>query len=227
MVLKKTLDSPLDSKIKPVNPKGNQPWIVTGRADAEAEAPILWPPDAKSPITGNDPDAGKDWGQEKNGMPEDEMVGWHHWLNGHEFEQVTGGSKGQGSLGCCNPWGHRVRGDFVTEHISSYCYHYFIKGHILYFLYHKEHSNTMILTLKHQIVLTKSSFNWSTLFHWALWEITWCPVQVVTPLHTHAYTQNSWIWGPPSTLNDFIHLQYQQLFIRFLLYFDKEDIKKQ
>ena len=102
MVLKKTLDSPLDSKIKPVNPKGNQPWIVTGRTDAEAEAPILWTPDAKSPLTGKDPDAKKDWGQEKKGMPEDEMVGWHH-----EFEQISGDSEGQGSLGCCNPWGHK------------------------------------------------------------------------------------------------------------------------
>ena len=85
VVLEKTLESPLDSKeIQPVHPKGNQPWIFTGRADAEA--PILWPPDAKSQLTGKDPDAGKDWGQEEKGMTEDEMVGWHHWLNGHEFE---------------------------------------------------------------------------------------------------------------------------------------------
>ena len=88
VLLEKTLESPLDSKIKPVNPKGNQPWIFTGRTDAEAEAPVLWPPDAKSQLNGKDPDAGKDWRQEDKGMTEDEVVGWHHWLNGHESEQT-------------------------------------------------------------------------------------------------------------------------------------------
>ena len=101
MVLEKTLESPLDSKIKPVNPEGNQSWIFIGRADAEAEAPIIWPPDAKSSLTGKDPDAGKDWGQEEKGMTEDETDGWHHWLNGHEFEQIQGDSEGQESLVYC------------------------------------------------------------------------------------------------------------------------------
>ena len=87
VVLEKTLVSPLDKKeIKRVNPKGNQPWIVTESADAEAEAPIFWPPDAKSQLIGKDPDAGKDWRQEEKEVTEDEMVGWHHQLNGHEFE---------------------------------------------------------------------------------------------------------------------------------------------
>ena len=82
-------DCPLDSKeIKPVSPTGNQCWIFTGRTDAEAEAPILEPPDSKSRLTGKDPDAGKDWRQEEKGATEDEMVGWHHWLNGHESEQT-------------------------------------------------------------------------------------------------------------------------------------------
>ena len=85
-VLKKTLESPLDCKINPVHPKRNQSWIFIGRTDVEAEPPILWPPDVKSWFTGKDPDAGKDWGQEEKGMTEDEMVGWHHRLNGHEFE---------------------------------------------------------------------------------------------------------------------------------------------
>ena len=87
VVLEKTLESPLDCKeITPVHPKGNQPWIFIGRTDAEAETPILWPPDAKNWLIGKDPDAGKDWRQEEKGMTEDEMVGWHHRLNGHEFE---------------------------------------------------------------------------------------------------------------------------------------------
>ena len=104
VVLGKTLESPLDCKvIKPVHPKGNQPWIFTGRADAEA--PILSLPDAKSHLTGKDPDAGKDWGQEEKGATEDEMVKWHHQFNGHEFEQTRGDREGRGSLVCWNPWG--------------------------------------------------------------------------------------------------------------------------
>ena len=100
MVLEKTLESPLDCKIKPVNPKGNQSWIFIGRTDAESEIPILWPPDVKNWLIGKDPDAGKDWGQEEKGMTEDEMVGCHHQLNGHEFEQALGDCEGQRSMGC-------------------------------------------------------------------------------------------------------------------------------
>ena len=86
MVLEKTVKSPLDFKeIQPVHPKGNQSWVFTGRTDAEAETPILWPPDVKSCLIGKDPDAGRDWGQEETGMTENEMVGWHHQLDGHEF----------------------------------------------------------------------------------------------------------------------------------------------
>ena len=102
-----TLESLFDSKIKPVSPKGNQLWILIGRADAEAEAPILWPLDAKSQLTRKDPDAGKNLGQEEKGMTEDEIVGWHHQLNGHEFEQTMGDSEGQGSLVNCSPWGRK------------------------------------------------------------------------------------------------------------------------
>ena len=105
MVLEKTLESPLDCKeFKPVNPKGNQSWIFIGRTDAEAETLALWAPDAKSWLIGKDPEAGKDWRQEK-GMTEDGMVGWHHWCDGHEFEQALGIGDGQGSLPCYSPWG--------------------------------------------------------------------------------------------------------------------------
>ena len=105
VVLEKTLESPLDTKkIKPVNPKGNQSWIFTGRTDAEAEVPILWPPYAKNWLIGKDPNAGKDWKQEEKGMIEDERVGWHHRLDGHEFEQALGVGNGQGSLACRSPW---------------------------------------------------------------------------------------------------------------------------
>jgi len=96
----------LNSKeIKPVDPKGNELWIFIGRTDDGTEAPILWLPDVKSLRIGKDPDAGKDWGQEEKGMAEDEVVGWHHWVNGHEFEQAQGDSEGQGSLACCSSWG--------------------------------------------------------------------------------------------------------------------------
>ena len=94
MVLEKTLESPLDSKeIKPVSPKENQPWILTGKTDAEAEASILWPADTKSQLIGKDSDAGEDWRQEKKGVTEDEIIGWRHWLSGHESEQTTGDSE--------------------------------------------------------------------------------------------------------------------------------------
>ena len=107
MVLEKTLESPLDKKIKPFSPKGTQLWIFIGKTDAEAAAAVLRPPDAKSQLVGKDPDGGKHWGQEEEEATKDEMVGWHHWLNGHEFEQTPGYSKGQGSLACWSPRGHK------------------------------------------------------------------------------------------------------------------------
>ena len=108
VVLEKTLESPLNCKeIQPVHPKGDQSWIFIVRTDAKIEIPILWPPDAKKQLTGKDPDAGKDWRQEKKGTTEDEMVGWHHRLDGHEFEQASGVGDGQGSLACCSPWGRK------------------------------------------------------------------------------------------------------------------------
>ena len=107
IVLEETLDSLLDSKeIEPVNTKWNQPWIFIGRAVAETETPTLWPPDVKGWLIGNDPDSGKGWRQEKE-TTEDEMVGWHHRLNGHELEQTPGDGKRQGSLVYCSSWGHK------------------------------------------------------------------------------------------------------------------------
>ena len=105
-VLEKTLESLLDCKeIQPVHPKGDQSWVFIGRTTTEAEASILWPPDAKNWLIGKNPDVGKIWRQEENGVTEDETVGWHHWLNGREFEQVPGVGGRQGSLACYNPWG--------------------------------------------------------------------------------------------------------------------------
>ena len=107
VMLEKTLESPLDcTEIKLISPKGNQSWIFIGRSDVEAEAPILWPSDAKIQIIGKDPDAGQDWRQGK-GMTEDKMVGWHHQFNRCEFEQAPGDGEGQGSLECCSPWGRK------------------------------------------------------------------------------------------------------------------------
>ena len=116
MVLEKTLESPLDCKeIKPVYPKGNQSWMFIGRIEAEAETPILWPPDVEIWLTGKDPDAWKDWRQEEKERTEDELVGWHHQFDGHEFEQALGIGDGQGSLACCSPWICRVRHNWTTE----------------------------------------------------------------------------------------------------------------
>ena len=109
VVLEKILERLLDSKkeIQPVHPKVNQSWIFIGRTDAKAEAPILWPPDVKSWLIWKDADAGKDWGQEGKGTTEDEMVGWHHWLSGHGFEQALWVGDGQGGLACCSLWGYK------------------------------------------------------------------------------------------------------------------------
>ena len=108
VVLEKTLESPLDCKeIQTVHHKVNPSWIFTGGTDAETETPILWPPDVKNWLTRKDPDAGKDWRWEEKGMTEDEMIGWHHWLNGHEFEQAPGVGDGQGGLVYFSPWGHK------------------------------------------------------------------------------------------------------------------------
>ena len=108
VVLEKTIESPLDCKeIRSVHPKGDQSWILIGRTDAEAESPMLWPRDAKNWLIGKDPNAGKDWGQEEKGMTEDEMVGWYHWLDGHESELALGVGDRQGSLACCSPWDHK------------------------------------------------------------------------------------------------------------------------
>ena len=117
VVLEKTLESPSDSKeIKPVNPKGNQPWIFIGKTDAET--PMLWPPDVNSRLIGKDPDAGKDWKWEEKGVTEDEMVGWHYQLNGHEFEQTLGNSEGQRNLVHCSPWGSESD---TTEWLNNIC----------------------------------------------------------------------------------------------------------
>ena len=108
VVLVKTLESPWDCKeIQPVHPKGDQSWVFIGRTDVEAETPILWPPHAKSWLIWKDPAGGKDWGQEEKGTTEDEMVGWHHWLNGHGFGWTPGVGDGQRGLVCCSSWGRK------------------------------------------------------------------------------------------------------------------------
>jgi len=122
VVLEKTLESPLDCKeIQPVHPKADQTWVFIGRTDVEAETSILWSPDAKNWLILKDPDAGKDWGREEKGTTGDEMVGWHHQLNGPEFEWTPGVGDGQGGLSCCSPWGRKESGsqrvghDWATE----------------------------------------------------------------------------------------------------------------
>ena len=117
VVLEKTLESSLDCKeIQLVHSKGNQSWIFIGRTDAEAEAPILWPPDGQNWLIGKDPDAGNDWRQEEKGTTEDKMVRWHHWLNGYEFEQALRVGDGQGSLACCSPCDHKE--SHITEWLN-------------------------------------------------------------------------------------------------------------
>ena len=164
VVLEKTLESPLDCKeIKPVNPKENQPWIFVGRTDAEAETPILWPPDAKNRLIGKDPDAGKDWGQEEKGMAEDEMVGWYHWVDGHEFEQAPGVTDGQGSLACCSPCSCKESDtteqlNQLTDHVNAI---YFYKGYQIILIWKR--GSTVFEKPFHTFVLIPLLL-WVTLF---------------------------------------------------------------
>ena len=133
VALEKTLESPTDCKeIQPVHPKGDQSWVFIGRTDAEAETLILWLPHAKSWLIGKDPDAGREWGQEEKGMTEDEMVGWHHRLDGHEFEQTPGVGDGQGGLVCCDSWGRKELD--TTEQLNwtelKWIVHPYVKNYI-------------------------------------------------------------------------------------------------
>ena len=108
VVLEKTLESPLDCKeIQLVHSRGDQSWVFFGRTDAKTETPVLWPPHAKSWLIGKDSDAGRDWGQEEKGTTEDEMAGWHHWLDGRESEWTPGVGDGHGGLACCDSWGRK------------------------------------------------------------------------------------------------------------------------
>ena len=117
MVLKKTFESPLDFKeVQIVHPKGNQSWVFTGGTDVEAETPVLWPSVAESWLSQKDPDAEKDWLREEKGTTEDEMVGWHHQLNGHEFGSTPGVGDGQGGLACCSSWG--LKESDMTERLN-------------------------------------------------------------------------------------------------------------
>ena len=137
------LENPLDCKeIKPVNPKRNQSWIFIERTDAKAEAPIHWPTDIKNWLTGEDPDARKDWRQEEKGMTLDEMVGWHHRVNGHQFGQASGDSYGQGSLACCSPWGHK-ESNTIEWLNNNKCFWYSLNRRTLtcIFIFFMERSN--------------------------------------------------------------------------------------
>ena len=129
VVLEKILESPLYCKeIQRVHPKGDKSWVFIGRTDAEAETPILWPPHAKNWFIGQDPDAGRDWGQEEKGTTEDEMAGWHHWLDGHESEWTPGVGDGQGGLACCDSWGCKESDTTEqltwTEYLCMECYNH-------------------------------------------------------------------------------------------------------
>ena len=151
VVLEKTLESPLDCKeIKPIHPKVNQFWIFIGRTDVEAETPIIWPNDMKYQLTGKYPDAGKGWRMEK-GMTEDETVGWHHQLEGHEFEQALVVGDGQRSLVCCSPWGHKEVD--MTEWLNRKCWkQQFSLTHLIFSDFNFLKTFMIVLCYHHNII---------------------------------------------------------------------------
>ena len=161
MVLEKTLDSPLDCKLKAVNPKGNQSWIIIERTDAEAKVPILWPPDVKSWLIRKDPDAGKDWRQQEIGTTEDEMVGWHHQLNGHEFEQALGDGERQVGLACCSLWGSK-ESDWLSEWTATIPT---IHGALTVDLYPKLHLTPLPFSRYGLHFLVTSRYSYSTFLY--------------------------------------------------------------
>ena len=142
----------------PINPKGNQSWIFVGRTIAEAETPTLWAPDEKNWLLGKDPDAGKDWGQEEKGMTEDEMVGWHHWCDGHEFELAPGVVDGQGSLVCSSPWRCKKLDTTVSELTdwTGYCAYSTRTGTCGYNSDHRDTKSWISLCYRHRIWFGKT-----------------------------------------------------------------------
>ena len=162
VVLEKTLESSLNCKeIQPVHSKGDQFWVFFGRTDAEAETPILWPPHSKSWLTGKYSDAGRDWGQEEKGMTEDEMAGWHHWLDGHESEWTPGVGDRQGGLACCSSWGHKESD--TTEQLNWTELKHILKGGDVQQICLGQEKATYIQ------VLEKVTFNQRE--KWVLWRI--------------------------------------------------------
>ena len=188
-VLEKTLESPLDcEEIQPVHPKGDQSWVFSGRNDAKAETPVLWPPHAKSWLIEKDSDAGRDWGQEEKGTTEDEMAGWHHWLDGHESQWTRGVGDGQGGLACCDSWGRKesdttewlIWSDLIWELLLIICKLYWLKRIFGYLKYFQQDP------LKHFI----------STWYWLQWQYTelwvkpslahwWC--RKVTHFHIQSY----------------------------------------
>ena len=150
VVLEKTLESPLDfKKVQPVHPKGDQSCVFTGRTDAKAETPILWPPHAKSWLTGKDPDAGRDWGQEENGKTEEQMAGWNHRLDGPEFEWMPGVGDGQGGLVCCDSQG-RKESD-MTERLNWTIAKIILKKRTIYTILNQ--NSLLSYSIQDQVVL--------------------------------------------------------------------------
>ena len=170
VVLEKTLESLLECKeIQPVHCKGDQSWEFIGKINSEAETPILWPPDVKDWLIWKDPDAGKDWRWEEKGITKDEMVEWHHWLNGNKFEYTRGVDDGQGSLACCSPWGHKELDTTEWQNRWSICYSCQRSWELFFFSLYPTRSLKLILS-KEMTLLVVFIINFYLVakFHWML-----------------------------------------------------------
>ena len=204
-MLEKALESPLDFReIQPVHPKGDQSWVFFGSTDVEAEIPILWPPHAKNRLIGKDPDAGKDWGQEEKGTTEDEMAGWHHWLDGRESEWTPGDGDGQGGLACCDSRGRKesdttewlnwtVPGE--TPNTQRFVFHYFFPVPSI----HRTRPNSSPLgwedPLEKEMAIHSSLLAWETLWRSSLLDCgPWDHKELNMAEHTCTMRNPNLVW---------------------------------
>ena len=212
VVLEKTLESPLDCKeIQPVHCEGDQFWDFFGGTDAKAEPPVLWPPHAKSWLIGKESDAGRDWGQEEKGMTENEMPGWHHWLDGHEFGWTPGVGDGQGGLASCNSWG-RKESD-TTERVNWTNWTELKCSYVLLKMKQHRYKRSPFLTFSNSIVFLLSFATWGN--HYPSVLLNFYRTHLVLYIVNGTYVVLANIFSSPRIIGPLTKFSFSSLFFRF------------